>query len=109
MRRYRRQYDQLKAKLSDLGYVCVGSIARSWLKCGKPSCICHRDPARRHGPYFYWTRKVSGRTQSRMLDESLVRLYEEGIRSHHKLNALIENMRELSLLAFQAVKMASNR
>ncbi len=44
-----------------------------------------------------------------MLDESLVRLYEEGIRSHHKLNALIENMRELSLLAFQAVKMASNR
>ena len=109
LRRYRRRYERLKAKLRDLGYVCVGSITRSWLTCGKPSCICHRDRARRHGPYYYWTRKVAGRTQSRMLDESLLHLYEQGIRNHRKLDALIERMRELSLLAFQDAKMASNR
>ena len=109
LRQYRRQYDRLKAKLRDLGYVCVGSITRSWLKCGKPSCVCHQDPARRHGPYYYWTRKVAGRTQSRILDAPLRRLYEDGIRNHRRLDALIERMRELSLLAFQATRMASNR
>ena len=42
-----------------------------------------------------------------MLDESLARLYEQGIRNHQSLNAIIEKMRDLSLLAFQAAKMAS--
>lgn len=107
--RYRRRYERLKAKLRDLGYVCVGSITRQWLTCGKPSCACHRDPDRRHGPYTYWTRKVSGRTETRLLDESLVRLYGQGIRNHRKLDALIDKMREVSLLAFQAAKMALNR
>lgn len=105
--RYQDRYEKLKAKLQNLGYVCLGSITRRWLTCGKPSCICHQDPSRRHGPYYHWTRKVRGRTQSRMLDESLARLYEQGIRNHQSLNAIIEKMRDLSLLAFQAAKMAS--
>ena len=42
-----------------------------------------------------------------MLDESLARLYEEGIRNHQKLDSLIRKMQEVSLLAFQAAKMAS--
>ena len=109
LRRYRKRYKRFTAKLRDLGYICRGSITRQWLTCGKPSCVCHRDPTQRHGPYYYWTRKVEGRTQSRMLDESLARLYEEGIRNHRKLDALIERMRKVSLLAFQAAKMASNR
>lgn len=109
LQRYRRRYERLKAKLRDLGYVCVGSITRQWLTCGKSSCACHHDRDRRHGPYTYWTRKVTGRTQTRLLDESLLRLYGQGIRNHRKLDALIEKMREVSLLAFQAAKMASNR
>jgi len=107
--RYRDRYEKLKAKLRDLGYVCLGSITRRWLTCGKSSCICHRDPSQRHGPYYHWTRKIRGRTQSRMLDERLARLYEEGIRNHRRLDAVVEKMREVSLLAFQAAKMASKR
>ena len=106
---YRKRYEALKAKLRALGYICRGSISRPWLTCGKPSCACHSDPAQRHGPYTYWTRKVGGKTQSRMLDDPLARLYEEGIRNHRKLDLLIEQMGELSLLAFQAAKMASKR
>ena len=107
--RYRNRYEKLKAKLRDLGYVCLGSITCRWLTCGKPSCICHRDPSRRHGPYYHWTRKLRGRTQSRMLDESLARLYQQAIRNHQTLDAIIQKMQELSLLAFQAARMASNR
>lgn len=107
--RFRDRYEKLKANIRALGYICRGSIARTWLTCGKPSCICHRDPAQRHGPYTYWTRKVGGKTQSRVLDESLARLYEQGIRNHQSLDAIIEKMRELSFLAFEAARMASNR
>mgnify|MGYP001566166812 CR=1 FL=1 len=109
LRRYDRPYERLKAKLRDLGYVCVGSITRRWLTCGKPSCACHRHQARRHGPYYYWTRKIAERTESRMLDESIIHLYKEGIRNHRNLDTLIKKMREVSLSAFDAAKMASNR
>jgi len=42
-----------------------------------------------------------------MLDESLVRLYQEGIRNHHRLDAILDKMREVSLAAFEAVKIRS--
>ena len=102
--RYRREYERLKKQLRQMGFVCLGSIAKRWLPCGKSSCVCHRDRRRRHGPYYHWTRKVDGRTESRMLPESLVRLYREGIRNHRRLDVIIKKMREVSLLAFQAAK-----
>lgn len=30
-----------------------GTLVESYLRCGTPSCGCHRDPARRHGPHLY--------------------------------------------------------
>lgn len=107
LRRYRQEYQRLKRQLQALGYVCLGSITRRWITCGNPACACHRDPDRRHGPYYQWTRKIGGRTETRMLDESLVRLYQEGIRNHHRLDAILDKMREVSLAAFEAVKIQS--
>lgn len=104
LRRYRREYERLKRQLRRVGYICLGSVAQRWLTCGTPSCACHADPKRRHGPYYQWTRKVNGRTEARMLDESLVRLYQEGIRNHQRLNAIVKKMQEVSLAAFEAAK-----
>lgn len=47
---------------------------------------------------------MGGKTQSRMLPESLVRLYREGIRNHRKLDRVIKQMQEISLLVFEAAK-----
>lgn len=107
LHRYRQEYQRLKRQLQALGYVCLGSITRRWITCGNPACACHRDPDRRHGPYYQWTRKIGGRTETRMLDESLLRLYQEGIRNHRRLDAILEKMREVSLAAFEAVKIQS--
>jgi hypothetical protein len=30
-----------------------GTLAEVRLRCGTPSCGCHRDPALRHGPHLY--------------------------------------------------------
>jgi hypothetical protein len=32
-----------------------GGLSSSTRTCGKPSCACHSDPARRHGPNLYFT------------------------------------------------------
>lgn len=104
LRRYRQEYEHVKQQLRSVGYICLGSITQRWLTCGTLSCICHRDPTRRHGPYYQWTRKVNGRTQARMLDESLIRLYQEGIRNHQRLDAILQKMQEVSLKAFEAAK-----
>lgn len=109
LRNYKRTYERLKAGLRELGYVCLGSIAKRWLTCGQPTCSCHRSPTQRHGPYYHWTRKVANRTESRMLPESLVRLYREGIRNHRRLDVIVERMRAVSLLALEAVKKRSQK
>jgi hypothetical protein len=31
------------------------SCVEQFLTCGKPACSCHRDPAQKHGPYYYLT------------------------------------------------------
>lgn len=44
-----------------------GSLSERYVKCSKPGCACAERPEARHGPYFSWTRKIGGRTQSRFL------------------------------------------
>lgn len=40
-----------------------GTVVEVRLRCGTPSCGCHRDPALRHGPYPYVKyRSPSGRS-----------------------------------------------
>lgn len=44
-----------------------GSLGARFMKCGKPTCACHRDLDARHGPYFVLTRGVEHTTRSRFL------------------------------------------
>ncbi len=104
LQRHREAYDCLKADVERLGYVCQGTITRRTLPCGKPTCGCRKDPARRHGPYYYWTAKVEGRTQTRMLSPTLVPLYREAIRNHRRLESILKKMRKASLQALEAAK-----
>lgn len=30
-----------------------GTLVEVMLRCGTPSCGCHQDPSRRHGPHLY--------------------------------------------------------
>jgi hypothetical protein len=44
-----------------------GSLSERYVKCSKPGCPCAERAEARHGPYFSWTRKIGGRTQSKFL------------------------------------------
>jgi len=49
-----RSRTQLLRRIQALGQRAVqGTLVEVMLRCGTPSCGCHRDPARRHGPHLY--------------------------------------------------------
>jgi len=93
---YAQDYHRLAAQLAETGYLWSGSITRQRLTCGKPTCACHRDPARRHGPYVYWSTKVKGRTVNRLLSVEEAELYEEWIDNRRRLGKLQRKMLKLS-------------
>ena len=93
---YQRSYRELAGKLSELGFMHEGTVVRQRLTCGKSSCVCHTDPDRRHGPYFYWTAKVKGRTVSRLLSKEEVDLYEEWIRNRRRFRDIQRKMLALA-------------
>ncbi len=100
---YERAYRELAAKLAELGFMHEGSVVRQRLTCGKSACVCHTDPERRHGPYFYWTAKVKGRTVSRLLSKEEAELYEEWIRNRRGFR---EIQRKMLALAKKAIPIA---
>ena len=69
------------------------------MKCGQPQCACHRDPARRHGPYFEWTYKVKGQTVNVKLSPPAAPLYQAATKQRRKLKAVLARMECLSRTA----------
>jgi hypothetical protein len=54
---------KLKRELRNLLDLMVqGGLSQTTRTCGTPSCACHRDPARRHGPHLYWTFRAQGKS-----------------------------------------------
>ncbi len=41
-----------------------GGLSSTTRTCGKPSCPCHSDPARRHGPHLYFTWRTGGKSKA---------------------------------------------
>ena len=94
-----QRYRELKQQLQDVGFVCVGSLQTRYLPFVNASCRCHQDPAKRHGPYHYWTRKVKGRTVSVLVKQEQVPLYREWIQN----NARRDKRRDMALVRGLAV------
>jgi len=96
MQAYQEKYRKVTARLSEIGFIWPGHIQRRYLTCGKPNCVCHKDPEAKHGPYAYWTSKETGKTVSRLLRPEEADLLEQWIMNRRELEAVIRQMKELS-------------
>lgn len=92
-----QQYETLKAALGALGYVRPGSLARRFMRCGKPGCHCMADPPTLHGPYYDWTYRLRGKSIARRLTEAQAKQCEEWLRNHRQLRRIVTRMKLLSL------------
>src|ERR1700738_1401406 len=96
LHRYTQRFRELKQELQQLDFFCKGTVLKRMMKCGQPQCACHRDPAKRHGPYFEWTYKAQGKTVNTKLSPQAAPLYRAATKQHRKLKAILARMERLS-------------
>ena len=84
-------------KIANIGFVLPGTVTVRAYPCGKPNCACHGDPPRLHGPYAYWTRKVDGKTVTRILTEEQMADYGPLFDNEKRLNELLAELHEVSI------------
>ncbi len=92
-----QEYQELKRQILALGWARPGSVIRRYMPCGNPTCRCMAKPAQLHGPYFQWSHKLAGKTQSLRLSENQARRAKEWAHNYHKLKKLLRRMEQLAL------------
>jgi hypothetical protein len=94
--RARRIAAQITAGLARTGFALPGTLTERMTRCGHPNCRCHADPPRLHGPYHQWTRKIGGKTVTRILTDDQLADYQPWFDNQRRLKALITELETLS-------------
>jgi len=96
-KRQQAALSRISAELAALGPCLPGSVVVRTGPCGKAACSCHQDPARLHGPFRSWTRKVAGKTATRLLSGDQLDDYRPLFDNHRRLKALVRELEDLSV------------
>jgi len=91
-----QRFHALKQEIVQLDYFSKGTVLKRMMKCGHKQCACHRDPAKRHGPYFECTYKVQNKTVNLRLSPKAAPLYRAAVQQYRRLRTLLERMERLS-------------
>ena len=91
------RYADLKRRIAALPPIRRGSVVRRYMPCGKPGCRCQSRPPRLHGPYYQWTRKVQGKTETTRVDRQQAKLLGEWIANGRELDRLVAQMERVCL------------
>ena len=95
----RRAQQRLVHQLAQVGFALPGTLTARHMRCGKPGCRCKADPPQLHGPYLQWTRKVDGKTVTRLLSPDQRDRYQEWFTNDRKLKELVAELEAVSLAA----------
>ena len=98
-----QRFAELKQEFQRLEFFCKGTVLARRMKCGQPSCACHADPAKRHGPYWEWTYKVQTKTVNVRLSPTAGAIYKAASVQHRKLKLLLRRLESASRAALGAL------
>jgi hypothetical protein len=84
------------AELAQAGFILPGTLTERMTRCGYPRCRCHADPPQLHGPYHQWTRKINGKTVTRILTDDQLADYQPWFGNQRRLRDLITELETLS-------------
>lgn len=93
---YAQRFRELKREIAQLDYFSKGTVLARMVKCGKPQCACHSQPAKRHGPYYEWTYKAHGKTVNVRLTPETAPIYMAAAKQYRKLKSTLDRMEKLS-------------
>jgi len=94
--------DRIATELAAAGFALPGTLTVRAYACGKPSCRCHAEPPRLHGPYAEWTRKIGGKTVTRRLSPAELTEYQPLFDNAKKLRTLLAELQDLTLEIIEA-------
>ena len=84
------------AGLTTAGFILPGTLTERMTRCGYANCRCRADPPQLHGPYHQWTRKIGGKTVTRILTDDQLADYQPWFDNQRRLHALITELETLS-------------
>jgi hypothetical protein len=96
-KRQAQTLERISKELASLGPCLPGSVVERTGRCGKAACSCRATPPRLHGPFRSWTRKVAGKTVTRLLSDDQLADYQALFDNHRRLKQLLHELEELSL------------
>jgi len=96
MDKLKEKFDRIKDEICSISYLKKGSILKCYQTCGNPGCRCHKDKKYRHGPYWWWSTKVNGRTRSILVPEGMLSEVRSYIDNYKLLKSKIGEMEEVS-------------
>ncbi len=96
------QLQRIAGELAEVGAVLPGSLSQRRLTCTHVGCHCHSDPPQLHGPYWYWTRKVAGKTVSKVLSPEQAEEYRGLMVNDRRLRALVQELERVGLSILEA-------
>ena len=85
----RTRISRLRDRLSAIDYLCSGTLLKTLMKCGKPSCRCQQDPAARHGPYYRWGHMQAGKLVQRYVSAEQAVVLRRAIANYQKAKKLL--------------------
>ena len=88
---------RIAAELGLVGFALPGTVLERRIRCGKRGCRCAADPPKLHGPYYQWTRKVKGRTLTRLLSAAQMARYARWFENAKRIRSLTSELEALSL------------
>ena len=98
-----RRRQQLLQALLDLGDLRPGSLVARYRRCSKSNCHCAQPDARGHGPSFSLTRRVAGKTVTKIIPPGpAVERTREQIAEYRRLRSLVKELVEVSEQICQA-------
>ncbi|MDA8171867.1 MAG: hypothetical protein M0Z48_08590 [Nitrospiraceae bacterium] len=85
----KKNIDQLKQRLLNLGPVLPGSISEQWNVCGTPGCKCKDAVApKKHGPYYQLSFSVGGRSSSMFIKKENITEARRRVKRHQEFKKL---------------------
>jgi hypothetical protein len=92
----RKQRDELKARIAEVGDLRPGSLVERYRRCGKAGCHCAGKGEAGHGPSWSLTRELGGKTVTRVIPAGAVTQTREQIAEYRRFRALVRELVETS-------------
>lgn len=91
-----QKINDLKQNLMIMDYILRGTVSKTYMKCGKKECICHKDSSKLHGPYYIFTKKVKSKTIGKLYPRKVAELLTVYAKKYNKVIKIIRRISELS-------------